>query len=101
MAQPRNVVFGHVIGSSAGLLCLHTLGPGAGPAALAVGAGLAVMLLLRCPNPPACANPLVVMLLQPGWGFVLWPTLIGAVLLVALGLLYNIATQAVRYPRYW
>ena len=101
LAQPRNVVLGHVIGSSAGLLCLHLFGTGPGPAALAVGGGLAVMLMLRCPHPPACSNPLIVMLLQPGWGFVLWPTLTGTVLLVVLGMLYNNAARAHHYPRYW
>jgi CBS-domain-containing membrane protein len=52
-------------------------------------------------HPPAGSNPVIIFLAQPGWGFLLFPTLIGALLLILVALLYNNATRASRYPKYW
>ena len=37
----------------------------------------------------------------PGWSFVAFPTLIGALLLLLVALIYNNATREARYPKYW
>lgn len=100
-SQPRNVVFGHFISSLAGLACLALFGPHWWSVAMAVGTAIALMMLTRTVHPPAGSNPVIIYLLQPGWGFLLAPTLLGAVVLVLVTLLYNNATRAARYPKYW
>lgn len=100
-SQPRNVVFGHFLSSLSGLVFLALLGPHWWSVALAVGTAIALMMLTRTVHPPAGSNPVIIYLLQPGWGFLLAPTLLGAVVLVLVTLLYNNATREARYPKYW
>lgn len=100
-SQPRNLLLGHVLSSLVGLLCLHLLGPGVWSLALAVGSAIALMMLTRSVHPPAGSNPVIIFLAQPGWGFLLFPTLFGALILLLVALLYNNATRSGRYPKYW
>lgn len=69
--------------------------------ALAVGAATATMMATRTVHPPAGSNPVIVVLGQPDWDFLFLPTLFGAVLVVAVALVYNNATRDARYPKYW
>lgn len=89
MSQPANVVAGHVLSTLVGLAFLYTLPVAWWPLGLAVGLVMVMMGVLRVLHPPAGADPLVVMMLAPGWGFVLTPVLSGAILLVAAGMLFH------------
>lgn len=100
-SQPRNVVAGHFLSSLSGLVFLSLFGPHWWSVALAVGTAIALMMTTRTVHPPAGSNPVIIYLLQPGWGFLLAPTLLGAVVLVLVTLLYNNATRQTRYPKYW
>ncbi len=100
-SQPRNVVFGHLLSSLVGLVCLTAFGPHWWAAGLAVALAIMGMMALRCVHPPAGSNPVIVFLSAPGWGFLLTPTLAGALLLVAVALVYNNVGRAGRYPKYW
>ena len=100
-SQPRNVVVGHVFSSALGLVFLHLFGPTWWAVALAVGTAIAVMMVTRTVHPPAGSNPVIVFLSQPGWGFLLFPTLLGALVIVCVALAYNNATRSARYPKYW
>ena len=100
-AQPRNVIFGHVLSSAMGLVCLTLLGPQWWSMALAVGLSIGLMHMTRTVHPPAGSNPVIVMLAQPGWSFLLFPTLTGALLLVLVALLYHNQPADKSYPRYW
>ncbi|MEX6503787.1 HPP family protein [Pseudomonas zhanjiangensis] len=100
-SQPRNVLLGHLLSSLVGLLMLHGVGPQWWSLALAVGTAIALMMLTRSVHPPAGSNPVIIFLAQPGWGFLLYPTLIGALVLILVALLYNNASRSGRYPKYW
>lgn len=100
-SQPRNVIAGHFISSLIGLLFLSVFGPHWWSVALAVGTAIALMMLTRTVHPPAGSNPVIVFLSQPAWGFLWFPTLFGAVVVVAVALIYNNATRDARYPKYW
>ncbi len=99
-SQPRSIIGGHVISTAVGLLVLQVTGPTWWALGLAVALSAAVMMLTRTVHPPAGSNPIIVFLGLPGWDFVLFPTLSGAVLLVAVGLLYHRACRR-QYPLYW
>ncbi|QLC72430.1 HPP family protein [Pseudomonas sp. LPB0260] len=100
-SQPRNVLVGHLLSSLTGLLFLHLLGPQWWSLSLAVGSAIALMMLTRSVHPPAGSNPVIIFLALPGWDFLLFPTLFGGLLLIAVALLYNNATRGGRYPQYW
>ena len=100
-SQPRNVIAGHVISSLVGLIFLTVFGPHWWAVALSVGTAIALMMLTRTVHPPAGSNPVIVFLTQPTWNFLLFPTLVGALVLVAVALVYNNATRDARYPKYW
>jgi CBS-domain-containing membrane protein len=101
LSQPRNVVFGHLISSLTGLCFLELFGPTWWAVALAVGTAIALMLLTRTAHAPAGSNPVIIFLAQPGWDFILFPTLSGTLILVLVALVYNNATRTARYPKYW
>lgn len=100
-SQPRNVLLGHLISSATGLAFMALLGPHWWTVACAVGTAIALMMLTRTVHPPAGSNPVIIFLTQSSWGFLLFPTLVGACLLLIVALAYNNATRAGRYPKYW
>ncbi len=100
-SQPRNVIAGHFLASLVGLLFLTTLGAVWWSIALAVGTAIAVMQLTRTVHPPAGSNPVIVMLTAPSWEFLLTPTLLGAIILVVVAILFNNLIKERRYPSYW
>ena len=100
-SQPRNVIAGHLISSMTGLVFLATCGSHPWSLALAVATAIALMMITRTVHPPAGSNPVIVFMTQPGWSFLLFPTLFGALILVAVALVYNNATRAAKYPKYW
>jgi CBS-domain-containing membrane protein len=69
--------------------------------ALAVGVAIGAMKLTRTVHPPACSNPLIVFALKPGWTFLLFPTLTGALLIVLVALFYHNLRREARWPKYW
>jgi CBS-domain-containing membrane protein len=100
-SQPRNVVVGHVLSSLIGVTALTLFGPHWWAAGIAAGAAIAAMMATRCVHPPAGSNPVIVFMSQPGWAFVIYPTLVGALLLVFLALVFNNSTRKTSYPIYW
>ncbi len=99
-SRARNVIGGHVLTATVAVACLHLLGPGSLP--MAVAAGLATMLMIATDttHPPAGSNPLIVFLAQPApdWRFVVMPALAGAVALFLLARLYWHVFERIRKP---
>lgn len=100
-SQPRNIVGGHFLSSLVGLIFLYAFGPQWWSVALAVGTAIALMMVTRTVHPPAGSNPVIIYLAQPTWGFLLTPTLVGALILVMVAVVYNNASREARYPKYW
>jgi CBS-domain-containing membrane protein len=100
-SQPRNVIGGHFISSLTGLVFLAVFGPAWWSMAFALASAIALMHFTRTVHPPAGSNPVIIMLTSPTWGFLVTPTLLGAVILVAVALVFNNTAKQTRYPRYW
>jgi CBS-domain-containing membrane protein len=100
-SQPRNVIAGHLISSLVGLVFLAVFGLHWWAVALAVATAIALMMQTRTVHPPAGSNPVIVFLTLPGWNFLLFPTLVGVLVLVAVALVYNNAIRDAKYPKYW
>lgn len=100
-AQPRNVIGGHFIASLTGLVFLHLFGVHWWSMAVAVASAIALMLIFRAPHPPAGSNPFIVMMAGADWDFLITPTLLGAIVLVFVAIVYNNIGKRRRYPTYW
>jgi CBS-domain-containing membrane protein len=100
-SQPRNIIAGHGLSSFVGLLLLTSFGPTWWALALAAGLAIALMMATRTVHPPAGSNPVIIFLAQPGWDFLLFPTLTGAVLLVIVAWVFLKLSKRSAYPAYW
>ncbi|CAB3750296.1 HPP family protein [Paraburkholderia solisilvae] len=101
-AQPRNVVFGHLLSSLVGLVFLKFIGVGPIAMGVAVGIAIALMLYTRVSHPPAGADPLVVMIAgKLSWSFLVTPVLASTVILVLVALLVNNVGKDKSWPKYW
>lgn len=100
-AQPRNILGGHIISALCGALFCSLLGHGAAAAALGVAAAIAVMQATRTFHPPAGINPVVMVIAQAGWSFVVLPVTLGALILIAYAWIYHRLTHTSPWPRSW
>lgn len=101
LAQPRNVIGGHFVAALTGLVAVHFFPVNPVTIALAVGVGVSLMVITRTVHPPAGANPLVILLSHTvlPWSFLLFPVVLGALVLVILATLYHpFTTRAYHHP---
>jgi len=101
LAQPRNIIGGHMVTGVIGVGALMLLGDGWWVMALAVGTAIAAMQLTRTVHPPAGANPVLIMLGGADWWFLLMPLLAGASAMVVVAVIFNKLVPGRRYPSYW
>ena len=100
-AQPRNLVFGHLLTASVGLAMLWLAGSNLWSVGLAVGLVIALMELSRTVHPPAGANPIVIILGgKASVLFLITPILCGVAVLLALALIVN-NVGGRRWPLRW
>ena len=98
LSQPMNVIGGHAIATLIGLLLAMVLPDVWWTGALGVGIAISAMAVLRVTHPPAGADPLVVLALQPGWSFLILPVVLGAVALVGVAVAYHRLSGKI-YPK--
>lgn len=107
LAQPRNLIGGHVISALIGVVCWQLLHDTPVVAqALAVATAIALMHLTRTLHPPGGATALIATLGTPdierlGFWYVLMPALLGPLILLLVALLINNLPQTRRYPEFW
>ena len=104
VAQPRNVVGGHVVSALVGMTVMTLFGSVWWAMGLGVGLAIVAMRLTQTNHPPAASDPLLIMLSPfgaPGWGFVLMPVMAGAAIVVAVAVALNRLRPGVRYPHRW
>ena len=101
LAQPRNIIGGHLLSTFIGLVCLQLFGQHWWVMAIAVATSIAGMQFTRTVHPPAGADPLVVILSSSSWNFLLTPVLLGSIALVLCAVLFNNLISDRSYPKYW
>jgi CBS-domain-containing membrane protein len=107
LAQPRNLVGGHVLSALVGVAS-YQFSPD-NPwfaAALAVATAIALMHATKTLHPPGGATALIAVIGGEkihalGFSYVLFPVTAGAVILLALALLVNNIPRNRRYPEFW
>lgn len=101
LAQPRNIIGGHLVSAIVGVMFLLLLGPSWWAVSLAVATAIAAMLLTRTVHPPAGANPILVLMASLHWDFVFLTVLPGALILTLCALIFNNLADGRKYPHYW
>jgi CBS-domain-containing membrane protein len=101
LAQPRNIILGHVITAAIGLIVAYFFGVNEMTLGLAVGLSVIAMMLTNTIHPPAGANPLVIMLAGESWSFLITPVATGALTIVCFGYLYHRTISRQQYPQKW
>lgn len=105
-AQPRALIGGHLVSTFVGLLVVKLCGPAPWAAALAVGLAMVAMHLTGTFHPPAGIDPLVVVVNDMSWSFLVAPVGIGALLLALFAFAWhNVvargANRADTWPTRW
>ena len=94
LAQPWNVMGGHLISALIGVSCAHFIPDILLAAALSVGCAIAAMHYLRCIHPPGGATALSAVIGGPmvhemGYTYVLQPVLINAIVILGIAIVFN------------
>ena len=99
-AQPKNIFFGHLLTSFVGVifvsfiqLPLFIILP------LAVGFGVGFMILFNVPHPPACWNPIIVILGSVSFDYLLNPIMVGSIIIIVFGIILNRFILKKKYPK--
>lgn len=107
LAQPRNLVGGHVLSGLAGVACYQFFGSTIWLAAsLAVSLAIVIMLATKTLHPPGGATALIAVIGGPkvhslGYFYAFVPAGAGALILLLVALVVNNIAEHRKYPEYW
>lgn len=100
-AQPRALIGGHLVSTLVGLMVLKVTGPNAWAAAAGVGLAVLAMYLTGTFHPPAGINPLLVILNNLPWSFVLAPVFVGVLMLTGFAFVWHRLNRLHGWPQRW
>ena len=99
-AQPKNIFFGHLLTSLVGIIFVVFISlPLFLTLPLAVGFGVALMIFLNVPHPPAGGNPIIVILGSVSFEYLLNPIMVGSVIIIIFGIILNRLILKRKYPK--
>lgn len=107
LAQPRNLMGGHIISAVIGVAAFKLLGASMPlAAAVAVATAILVMHATKTLHPPGGATALIAVIGSAkihalGFWYVLVPAGLGAAVMLAVALLVNNIAPHRRYPEFW
>ncbi len=107
LAQPRNLIGGHVISAIIGVTSFQMLHSHMWlSASVAVATAIAVMHLTKTLHPPGGATALIAVIGSQkihalGYLYVIIPVGLGAVIMLIVALLVNNIPENRRYPEFW
>jgi CBS-domain-containing membrane protein len=107
LAQPRNLIGGHVLSGLVGVACYQMFGETIWlAAALAVSLAIVSMLATKTLHPPGGATALIFVIGGPkihslGFLYAIIPAGAGAVILLIVALVVNNLSKNRKYPEYW
>ena len=107
LAQPRNLLGGHIFSAVIGVACYQLLGSHMWLASsVAVATAIAIMHVTKTLHPPGGATALIAVIGSAkihnlGYLYVLMPVGLGALIMLLVALLVNNIPQSRRYPEFW
>ena len=100
-AQPANVFFGHLLGIVIGILFNKFLGMSYLTLGLSVGTTVTIMMYLKIIHPPAAANPLIALFADVSLGYIVFPVIVGSIVIIVLSIIINRYLLKRNYPIRW
>jgi len=100
-AQPGNIFFGHLLGIIIGILFNQFIGISFISLGLAVGTTVTLMMYFKIIHPPAAANPLIALFADVSLEYILFPVMVGTVLIIVLTVVINKIILKRNYPKRW
>ena len=98
-AQPKNVFFGHLLTAFVGVVFVNYIQlPIYINIALAVGAGVFLMILLNVVHPPAGGNPIMVIIGSVSYEYLIFPIIFGCIIILSLAIMVNKYLLKKNYP---
>ena len=98
-AQPKNVFFGHLVTALVGVIFVNYIPlPIYINIALAVGAGVFLMILLNVVHPPAGGNPIMVIIGSASYDYLINPIIFGCIIILLLAIIVNKYLLKKNYP---
>ena len=108
LAQPRNLMGGHILSGIVGVASYKLLGHINMPLAAAVAVSFAIMLMhaTKTLHPPGGATALIAVIggkgiYKLGFLYALMPAGLGALILLIIALLVNNISKERKYPEFW
>ena len=100
-AQPTNIFFGHLLGIILGILINEFFGISFITLGLSVGTTVTLMMYFKIIHPPAAANPLIALFADVSLNYIIFPVLVGSVVIIFLTILINRLILKRSYPKRW
>ena len=100
-AQPTNIFFGHLLGIIVGILFNEFFGISFITLGLSVGTTVTLMMYFKIIHPPAAANPLIALFADVSLNYIIFPVLVGSVVIIFLTILINRLILKRSYPKRW
>ncbi len=100
-AQPLNIFFGHLLGIIVGILFNEFFGISFITLGLAVGTTVTLMMYFKIIHPPAAANPLIALFADVSLNYIIFPVLVGSIVIIFLTILINRFFLKRSYPKRW
>ena len=100
-AQPPNVFFGHLLAIVIGILFNEFLGMSYLTLGLSVGTTVTLMMYFKIIHPPAAANPLIALFADVSLNYIVFPVIVGSIVIIVLSLIINRYLLKRNYPVKW
>lgn len=101
MAQPRNVIGGHVLSALTGVAAYKLLGGEWWAITVGVTLAILVMTVTHTLHPPGGATAFMAIYNGRDFSFVISPVGVGVVLLVIIAVIVNNLSSNRKYPQFW
>ena len=100
-AQPTNIFFGHLLAIIIGILFNEFIGMSYLTLGLSVGCAVTLMMYFKIIHPPAAANPLIALFADVSLSYIVFPVIIGSILIIILSVVINRYLLKRNYPLRW
>jgi CBS-domain-containing membrane protein len=98
-AQPKNILFGHLLTTICGMFFLYFIPlPIYIIVPMAVGLGVASMIILGVTHPPAGGNPIIVIMGSVSLDYLINPIFTGSIIILVFGIILNRLILKKKYP---